>query len=440
MPFGICKAPEYFHRHVNEIIEGLEGVAAIADGLLVTGAGDTHEEALADHDRNLIALLQRFSERNFKLNKDKFVFKQQKLKYCGHVLTSEGILPDPAKVEAITQMPIPRSKTEVRRLLGMINYLGKFLPQLSDVSEPLRNLTKEQNQFIWSNVHQDAFNKLTQLISEPPPLCYYDLEEVVTIETNASDYGLGTVLLQAGRPVTFAGRTMTETERRYSQIEKECLALLCGCTRFDHYLHRREKITAVTDHMPQETILAKSINSAPKRLQRMMLRLQKYRLNIVYKKGTQMYISDHLSRSALPNGRTQKKEIDDYEVFTIHAEELLMKEIEGTDPNIFHNMTDTTLQKVVTTTSQDGNLMTLAETIANGWPEDKTQVPPNVRDYWPYRDELAVQDGIIYRGTRVLIPTALRLQMLGKNRLRSTRSRGMHETCERYIVLAIDSS
>ena len=197
---------------------------------------------------------------------------------------------------------------------------------------------------------------MTQLISEPPLLRYYDLEEEVTIETDASDYGLGAVLLQAGRPLEFASRTMTETERRYSQIEKECLALVFGCTRFDHYLHGREKITAVTDHKPLETILAKSINSAPKRLQRMMLRLQKYRLNIVYKKGTQMYISDHLSRSALPNGRTQKKEIDDYEVFTIHAEELLMKEIEGTDPNIFHNMTDATPQKVATATSKDGNL------------------------------------------------------------------------------------
>lgn len=139
--------------------------------------------------------------------------------------------------------------------------LGKFLPQLSDVPEPLRNLTKEQNQFIWSQVHQDAFNKLTQLFSEPPLLRYYDLEEEVTIETDASDYELGAVLLQAGRPVVFASRTMTETERRYSQIEKEYLALV-------------EKITAVTDHKPLETILAKSINSAPKRLQRMMLRLQ----------------------------------------------------------------------------------------------------------------------------------------------------------------------
>ena len=126
-----------------------------------------------------------------------------------------------------------------------------------------------------------------------------------------------------------------------------------------------------------------------------------------------MHISDHLSRSALPNGRTQKKELGDYEVFTIrkNAEELLMKEIEGTDSNTFHNMTDATLQKVATATSKDGNLMTLAEIIANGWPEDKTQVPPNVRDYWPYRDELAVQDRIIYRGTRALIATAMHPQL-----------------------------
>ena len=91
-----------------------------------------------------------------------------------------------------------------------------------------------------------------------------------------------------------------------------------------------------------------------------------------------------------------------------------MKEIKRTDPNIFHNMTDAILQKVATATSKDGNLITLAEIIANGWPEDQTQVPPNVQNYWPDRDELAVQDGIIYRGTRELIPTAMRPQMLEK--------------------------
>ena len=146
-----------------------------------------------------------------------------------------------------------------------------------------------------------------------------------------------------------------------------------------------------------------------------------------------MYISDHLSRSTLPNGRTQKKEIDDYEVFTLHAEELLMKEIEGTDPNIFHNMTDTTLQKVITATSKDGNLMTLADVIANGWPEEETQLPSNVQDYLPCRNDLAVQVGIIYRGMKVLIPTAMRPQMLEK-------THSAHLGAERCMRLARDTS
>ena len=117
----------------------------------------------------------------------------------------------------------------------------------------------------------------------------------IIIETNASDYGLGAVLLQGGRPVAFASHTMTETERRYSQIEKECL---------DHYLHGCDMVTAVTDHKPLETILVKSIKSAPKRIQYMILCLQKYQLNVVYKKGTLMYISGLATQ---PNGREGEK-------------------------------------------------------------------------------------------------------------------------------------
>ena len=144
----------------------------------------------------------------------------------------------------------PRDKAEERRFLGMINYMAKFLPKLSGLSEPLRNLTKEETQFIWSDVPEDAFSKLKEMLTEPPLLRYYDLEEEVTIESDSSDYGMGALLLQAGRSVAFASRTLTETERRYSQIEKECLALVFACNRFDHYLYGRKKITALTDHKP----------------------------------------------------------------------------------------------------------------------------------------------------------------------------------------------
>ena len=125
---------------------------------------------MINHDQHLVNLLNRCRERNFKLNKAKLRFKQQSVKYNGHILTTEGMLPDQAKVEAITEMPRPRDKAEVRRLLGLITYLGKFVPQLSDVSELLRNLTKEGVKFIWSQVHDDAFDTLKTMISEQPVL------------------------------------------------------------------------------------------------------------------------------------------------------------------------------------------------------------------------------------------------------------------------------
>ena len=197
MPFGICSAPEEFQRHVQNVIEGLNGVETIADDLLVYGIGTTCEEAVIDHDNSLIDLLQRCRERNFKLNPSELRFKQQKVKYNGHIFTADGIPPDPDKVEALTKMLRPRNKAEVRRFLGMINYMAKFLPKLSELSEPLRNLTKEETQFIWSDVQVNAFLKLKKMLTEPPLLRCYDLEEEVIIESDSSDYGMEAVLLQA---------------------------------------------------------------------------------------------------------------------------------------------------------------------------------------------------------------------------------------------------
>ena len=424
MPFGTCSVAEEFQRHVQNVIEGLNGVETIADDLLVDGIGTIYEEAVIDHDNNLIDLVQRCRERNFKLNLSKLKFKQQKVKYNVHIFTADGILLDPDKVEVITKMPRPRDKAEVRRFFSMINYMAKFLPKLFKLPEPLRNLTKEETQFILSDVQEDAFSKLKKVITEPPLLRYYDLEEEVTIESDSSDYGMRAVLLQAGRPVAFASRTLTERERHYSQIEKECLALVFSSNRFDHYLHGKKNITALTDHKLLETILRKSIKQAPKRLQRMMLRLQKYHLNAVYKKGRDMHISDHLSRSALSISENIK--LEEYDIFSIQEENELMQDIKEIDPDLYHDVSDRTLLQVPEATVADDNLMTLAEMVTYGWPDDKSQVPPNIREYWPYRDELAVQRGILYRVTCVTYSYASR--HVDKNTLSTSWYKWMHQS------------
>ena len=141
------------------------------------------------------------------------------------------------------------------------------------VSQPLRDSTMKNAQFVWSSLHDRAFSEVKRLIRNQPVLKYYDINEEVTLQCDASEKGLGATLLQGGQPVAFASRTLSTTERRYAQIEKECLAIVFGCQKFSQYITRRAKITVESDHKPLQSIFKKSLLEAPCRLQRMMLRL-----------------------------------------------------------------------------------------------------------------------------------------------------------------------
>ena len=208
-------------------------------------------------------------------------------------------------------MPKLVNVNDVQRFIGFVNYLSRFLPRLSDLCEPLRRLTDNNAEWKWTKVHDEAVKMIKHLISCAPLLRYYRLEDEVTIQCDASQTGLGTVLLQNGQPVAYASRSFTKTEQRYAQIEKECLAIVFLCERFSQYLLGRNKITVQSDHKPLETIFKKPLFSAPKRLQRMLLRLQGYSLDVKYKQGCKMYIADFLSRSALLLNREQNSRTND---------------------------------------------------------------------------------------------------------------------------------
>ena len=141
MPFGISVAPEEFECKLQEKLTGLEGVEILRDDLLVVGYGDTQEEADANHDENLRKLLDRAREVKLKLNSKKMNLKKPQVKFMGHVIGKDGLKPDPDKVKAVENMPKPTCKKETLSLLGFINYLAKFLPRLSEVAQPLRDLT-----------------------------------------------------------------------------------------------------------------------------------------------------------------------------------------------------------------------------------------------------------------------------------------------------------
>ena len=156
MPFGISSAPEVFQHRMHVVIEGLQGIEVVADDLVVVGFGDTMEVASRDHDQNLDAVLQRCKERDLKLNDKNIRLRLTEVPFIGHVATVEGLCVDPNKVPAILEMP----PAAVQRLLGLAQYLSTFLPHLSDITKPLRDLTKQEIEWMWGPPQQDALDKL----------------------------------------------------------------------------------------------------------------------------------------------------------------------------------------------------------------------------------------------------------------------------------------
>ncbi|CAB4043550.1 Hypothetical predicted protein, partial [Paramuricea clavata] len=268
------------------------------DDILIHGTTDE------EHDRRLESVLERCEKINLTLNKERCEFKSREITFVGHKLTENSVKPDEAKVKAINEMEEPTDKKGVERLLGTVNYLGKFIPNLATLTKPRSNSSGLSS----NRKHFRILRTLTK--DEGPVLKFFDVSKPVTISCDASPTGLGAVLLQDGYTVAYASRSLTETESRYAQIEKELLAVQFSLDRFHQYVYGKEVIVE-SDHKPLEMIAKKSLALAPPHLQRLLLRIQKYNYTIVYKSAKEMTLPDMLSRAPLPEtDEEMEKEIN----------------------------------------------------------------------------------------------------------------------------------
>ena len=178
-------------------------------------------------------------------------------------------------------------------------------PNLADVAKPLRDLVKNDNEFLWEEeVHGKCLEDVKQVLTQAPVLKFFDPPKKTVLQCDASMSGLGACLLQDGHPVAYASRALTPAETNYAQIEKELMSIVFGVERFESYVYGR-KVFVDTDHKPLESIMKKSLLSAPKRLQRTLLRLQKFDLEVTYRKGIEMHMADPLSRGVSPTGQAR---------------------------------------------------------------------------------------------------------------------------------------
>ena len=393
MPFGICSAPEVWQRVATEIFEGLEGVEVMMDDILV------HGKNKAEHDKRLKQVLERCKERNLTLNKKKCKIGLSAVRYMGHVLSKNGVEVDPKKVEAVVNYPTPEDKESLSRLLGIVTYVGKFIPNMSEKTNVLWDLVKGSSVWNWFSAHDEAMTEVKNALISAPVLKYYEVDKPVLMTVDASSKGLGGCLIQDERPVAFSSRSLTETEKGYAQIEKEMLAIQWGCSRFHDYIYGHKDVTVETDHKPLEVLFKKPIALAPPRIQRLMLKTQKYQIKVVWKPGKSMIWADALSRAYIPS--TNEDIADEEEEYEVHVLQNLP-------------ISDSRMVQFREETEKDGELQLLKRYAMMGWPSMKSQCAPEVTPYWCCREEISVCDGLLLKSERLIVPRSMRKEMLAK--------------------------
>lgn len=394
MPYGLCCAPEKFQQKMVELLSELDGVIVYIDDVLIFGKNKS------EHDHRLIKVLDRVRKINLKLNVKKCEIGLQKIKFLGQNFECSGMSPEMNKVDAIQNMPQPTCVKDLQRFLGMVNYLANYLPNMSEKSVNLRKLLKKSNLWCWEDIHTKEFTELKNLICKAPILSYYDVRKPIVLTVDASKDAVGACILQAGKPIAYASKSLTETQKRWAQIEKELFAIWFGCSRFHQYVYG-QLVTVETDHKPLINIFKKALADIPNRLQRIMMKLQMYHLNVNFKSGKEMYISDTLSRAALSEKCTEFDESLEQEL-SVHAN-LLFRSL---------NVSDQKLVEICEKTKLDNALQGVIKYINSGWPRYCKAVPDEFKGFYKVKDDLHLINGVIFKNNCIVIPKVMQNAML----------------------------
>lgn len=408
LPFGISSAPEIFHRKMTQLLDGLEGVFCHMDDVLILGR--TQQE----HDERLQATLNRLQHNGVTLNPAKCTFSQPEIVYLGHRLKGGKIFVDKSKVQAIVDMPAPTNVTEVRRFIGMVQYLGRFLPGVSQKLIPLQLLTHDDTVWTWDADQKKAFAEVKEAVANAITLASFRLEDEVIVMCDSSSVAMGCVLMQRSedgelRVISTGSRMLTKTQQRYSQLEKEALAVVFACKKFRKYLiGLRRRFIIQTDHRPLLTLLvSKDIDLLPPRIQRFRLYLTQYYFTMQYVPGKMLIPADTLSRAVPASNPTPDEELDSIADL---AELWLDSEVA-----FFHEAAPATfLQRVRQAQQEDSVCQQLLSCFKQKWPSSRKLCPPNLTPFWEKRAFLHQMDGLLFMNKRLVIPPPLQKEVLGR--------------------------
>ena len=385
LPFGISSAPEVFSRSMYSVLEGIPNILIYIDDIILWGT--TQEE----HDKTLELVLQRLNSAGLALNKQKCQFSVQSISFLGHVWSTSGIHPCPSKVAAIANMPLPDSVTALRTFLGLACYVGqRFVPHFSTLVAPLWEMTRQGSDLTWNQDSIRAFENVRSEISNITSRSYLDPKKKLTVQSDASGVGIGAVILQEGTIISCSSRGLTPVEKRYSQIEREFLAIVFALGRFSSMLIG-QNFELQTDHAPLLRILQKPLDSISNRMQRWVVAIQHFSFTVTHIKGVKNVLADALSRNPVPLDPTPE-EVAEYSVcFALKSLSL-------------------DLSQIASESSRDPLLLKVAEAVSRDWPASHKSLSP----FYSFRDEISLKEGrnpgefVLCKGDVVIIPESLR--------------------------------
>ena len=395
--FGTNSAAEIFHEEIRKRIAPIPmRVKNIFDDVLIGGV--TKKECM----ENTRKLFEIFRANNITINLNKCVFCKPSVVFYGLIFTNMGIHPDPEKVESLRQAETPKDKTELRSFLGMTNYSAPFIPNYSTKTSELRKLLKDDVKWTWSDTEETAFNNLKSQLCENSVLNYYDVTLKTAIVCDASPVGLSAILVQYSgeihnlytnpKIIAYASRSLTPTEMRYGQIEREALSIHFGCRKFEMYVIG-SNFTVVTDHQPLVSLFNSPRKPGPFRVERMRLKLMGFSFNVVYKSG-KWNPSDYLSRHPRPISNATAEELEE----SLELECYIIDRMQSDLPDAIST------SKIQKATLEDP---VLSKILLGLQKENLQKQCPEFKEYVNYFDELSVADDVVLRGERTVIPKNL---------------------------------
>ena len=388
--FGAKSSQDVFDEAMFRIFGDIPRCMIQRDDLLIGGRNRT------EHDKTVAEVLKRAKEYNVTFNKEKCEFATEKIEFFGHRFTSEGLQADPDKIRAVEQCSEPKSKEEVRSLLGMTGYLSNFIPQYSTLTAPLRMLTRNEVKFKWTQIEQKAFEKLKNAITSADTMMYFDPAKPIILRTEASyNEGLSAGLFQPSdkglRPVHFISRSLTDTEKRYSQTEKDALAIKWATGRLRIYLSGAPRFTIITGHKPLIPMFEK-IKQLPPRIEKWIMEIQDLDFTVKYEPGRdEQDPMDYLSRHPLPESENDKTE-------------KVIRQISRSENS-------TTLEEIRKETATDSTMQEIIQCINKGnWKQQKKN--ERLKPYFDMQEEFSTVNGLLYRIDRIVIPESLQRKIV----------------------------